>query len=185
MKECSKGHLYPDTLTHCPVCNRHTEFQTLLGSQDASNQVIHKPTVVEDQTPINKVMYAQTPEASAQVDNDKTVFMNVATNMLPTSFIVGWLIELDFNEMPVLSHTITNNKNLNIGRNNDNDIVLNNKTISRYHAKLEYKSSRIIIHDQNSSNGVIINNKKITSQSLADNSAITLGDVKCLIKYSK
>ncbi|OQY11618.1 MAG: hypothetical protein B6I31_04635 [Desulfobacteraceae bacterium 4572_19] len=212
MKECPKGHLYSDALDDCPVCEKHAKFQMILGKHNSDNQKIHKASVPAKETnpqpqavsssppapevSAKNVIIPQTsqqaspqisPQASndskQQTDDEKTIFMG-ASDIQPVNFIVGWFIELDANEMPVNSHPIENNKKLNIGRSNNNDIILNNKTISRCHATIEYKDLKIIIHDQNSANGIIIDNKKITSQPLINNSKIILGDLKCLVRYS-
>lgn len=198
MQECPKGHLYPDTIKNCPVCEKHAAFQTILGKRDIVTKVTHEPLVTDvspivDKTHIPKniipVMPIQPLPDTANKplpeipDDDKTIFMG-ATDVLPVNFVVGWFIELDVNEMPTLSHPIENNKKIKIGRSNDNNIVLKNKTISRYHASIEYKDSKIFINDHNSANGIIINHKKVTSQIVEDNCVVEFGDLKCLIKYS-
>jgi Zn-dependent protease with chaperone function len=50
-----------------------------------------------------------------------------------------------------------------IGRNLDNDIVLNNERVSRYHAEIIRQGSSYFIVDQHSRNGVWLNGKKITA----------------------
>ncbi len=50
---------------------------------------------------------------------------------------------------------------ISIGREDDNDIVLRDEEVSRYHAKIEYHDGLWYVHDMNSSNGVLVNMKKI------------------------
>lgn len=58
-----------------------------------------------------------------------------------------------------------------IGRSLDNDLVLNDPTVSRYHAEIQYQQSRFLLIDKKSSTGVFLNNKK------ADVSPLFAGDI--------
>jgi pSer/pThr/pTyr-binding forkhead associated (FHA) protein len=58
-----------------------------------------------------------------------------------------------------------------IGRSLDNDLVLNDPSVSRYHAEIIYHNSRFMLMDKNSSTGVYLNNKK------ADVSPLFAGDI--------
>ena len=58
-----------------------------------------------------------------------------------------------------------------IGRSLDNDLVLNDPTVSRYHAEIQFQQSRFLLVDKNSSTGVFLNNKKI------DISPLFAGDI--------
>jgi pSer/pThr/pTyr-binding forkhead associated (FHA) protein len=49
-----------------------------------------------------------------------------------------------------------NNGEIHIGRDADNDIVLNHGTVSRYHAIIQVKEHRIRIKDLASSNGTYV-----------------------------
>ena len=46
--------------------------------------------------------------------------------------------------------------NVTIGRSNENDLVLNNKSVSRYHSKIKYVSKKCHIEDCKSKNGTYI-----------------------------
>jgi pSer/pThr/pTyr-binding forkhead associated (FHA) protein len=49
-----------------------------------------------------------------------------------------------------------------VGRNLENDLVLNHPTVSRFHAEIQYQERQFILVDKNSSSGTFLNNKKIT-----------------------
>jgi pSer/pThr/pTyr-binding forkhead associated (FHA) protein len=49
-----------------------------------------------------------------------------------------------------------------IGRNLENDLVLNHPTVSRFHAEIRYEERQFILVDMNSSSGTFLNNKKIS-----------------------
>jgi pSer/pThr/pTyr-binding forkhead associated (FHA) protein len=51
---------------------------------------------------------------------------------------------------------------IKVGRNLENDLVLNHPTVSRFHAEIRYEEHQFILVDKNSSSGTFLNNKKIT-----------------------
>ena len=50
-----------------------------------------------------------------------------------------------------------------IGRESSSDIVLNDRVVSRRHARLSWRAGQLIIEDLGSSNGTYINNQRITA----------------------
>ena len=58
-------------------------------------------------------------------------------------------------EGQIVQHHLKNGE-IHIGREPDNDIVLNLKTVSRYHAIIQVDGSQISIKDLDSSNGTFI-----------------------------
>lgn len=53
------------------------------------------------------------------------------------------------------------------GRSDDNDIVLNSSLVSRHHGWFDISGSRIVVHDEQSTNGILINGtRKLTSEFL-------------------
>ncbi len=53
-----------------------------------------------------------------------------------------------------------------IGRQLDNDIVINDSEVSRNHAKISYDGINYFIQDLNSTNGTVVNGKKISEKTL-------------------
>ena len=62
-----------------------------------------------------------------------------------------------------------------IGRGPDNEIVLDTKHVSRYHAVLLAGPVNTSIEDLNSTNGVFVNGKRITRQVVRDGDRVTIG----------
>jgi len=62
-----------------------------------------------------------------------------------------------------------------IGRGPDNELVLDTKHISRYHAVLLAGPVHTTIEDLNSTNGVFVNGKRISRQALKDGDRVTIG----------
>ena len=62
-----------------------------------------------------------------------------------------------------------------IGRGPDNELVLDTKHVSRYHAVLLAGPTHTQIEDLNSTNGVFVNGKRISRQALKDGDRVTVG----------
>jgi hypothetical protein len=62
-----------------------------------------------------------------------------------------------------------------IGRGSDNELVLDTKHISRYHAVLLAGPVHTSIEDLNSTNGVFVNGKRVARQVLKDGDRLTIG----------
>jgi pSer/pThr/pTyr-binding forkhead associated (FHA) protein len=78
-------------------------------------------------------------------------------------------------EDKVIERVVTKKNVIRIGRTPDNDIVLNNKAVSRKHATIEFCRDSALILDNASLNGTFVNNRKITELLLQDNDQITIG----------
>lgn len=65
-----------------------------------------------------------------------------------------------------------------IGRARDNDIVIENLSVSRNHTRIRLKDDRYILTDLNSANGTYVNGVKITRTELVNNDVITIGKHK-------
>ena len=57
-------------------------------------------------------------------------------------------------------------KKITIGRNEDNDIRINDKSVSRHHGYLLVDGSRVYIVDDDSMNGTYVNGKRINEKAL-------------------
>lgn len=63
-----------------------------------------------------------------------------------------------------------------IGRAHDNDLVINNLALSRYHAEVRWQNGRYEIEDLGSQNGVFVNNRRVwNAHALTHADLITLG----------
>ena len=75
----------------------------------------------------------------------------------------------------VVERIVTEKKRLSIGRTKDNDIVLENRGVSRKHALIEFNDKAAIVIDNESLNGTFVNNRKISEEVLRDDDVITIG----------
>jgi pSer/pThr/pTyr-binding forkhead associated (FHA) protein len=62
-----------------------------------------------------------------------------------------------------------------IGRTSDNDLQINTTFISRHHAVILAGPNYTIIEDLNSTNGVLVNNRRISRHTLQDGDTVTIG----------
>jgi len=75
----------------------------------------------------------------------------------------------------VIERIVTEKKRLSIGRTNDNDIVLENRGVSRKHAMIEFNDKAVLVIDNESLNGTFLNNRKISEEVLREDDIITIG----------
>ena len=69
---------------------------------------------------------------------------------------------------------------LTIGRDPHCDVFLNDMTVSRHHATVEIDDKKTVIIDENSFNGVWVNNHSVTQRVLANGDVIQIGEF-CLL----
>src|SRR5438552_8858224 len=53
---------------------------------------------------------------------------------------------------------------ITIGRGNANDLVLNDSSVSRFHAVVKLRDNAVVIADRGSTNGVVLGGKKIAQE---------------------
>ncbi len=78
-------------------------------------------------------------------------------------------------EEKVIEKFITEKKRVTVGRTPDNDIVLDNRGVSRRHAQIEFGDEQAVIIDNESLNGTFVNARRISEEILKDNDSITIG----------
>ncbi|MEE8577015.1 MAG: FHA domain-containing protein [candidate division Zixibacteria bacterium] len=78
-------------------------------------------------------------------------------------------------EDKVIERVVTEKRRISVGRTNDNDVVLENRGVSRKHALIEFNDNAAVIIDNESLNGTFVNNRKISEEILRDNDTITIG----------
>jgi pSer/pThr/pTyr-binding forkhead associated (FHA) protein len=81
-------------------------------------------------------------------------------------------------EDKIVERFITEKKRVTIGRTPDNDIVLDNRGVSRRHAIIEFGDNQAVLIDNESLNGTFVNARKVTEEVLKDN------DIIAIAKYS-
>jgi pSer/pThr/pTyr-binding forkhead associated (FHA) protein len=62
-----------------------------------------------------------------------------------------------------------------VGRTPENDLQIDAKYVSRHHAVILAGPVHTIIEDLNSTNGVLVNGKRVSRQPLKDGDTVTIG----------
>ncbi len=84
------------------------------------------------------------------------------------------LIRVD-GERPV-THTLS--RRTRIGRATGCEVQIESSSVSRHHALILVGPRDSIIEDLNSTNGVLVNGRKVTRQMLSDGDAVTIGEIQ-------
>jgi pSer/pThr/pTyr-binding forkhead associated (FHA) protein len=53
---------------------------------------------------------------------------------------------------------------ITVGRGNANDLVLNDASVSRFHAVIKLRDNSIFVADRGSTNGIVLNDVKISKE---------------------
>lgn len=89
----------------------------------------------------------------------------------------GAEIEADSSFCVVCGKPVTPSRQLRIGRDAGNDIVVNHERISRLHAVITREGSQYRITDQNSLNGIQVNGQRVTSALVRPGDRVSLGGI--------
>lgn len=69
-----------------------------------------------------------------------------------------------------------------IGRAKDNDIVIDNLNISRYHAEIQHNENSYVVADRDSANGTYVNGARVESKELASEDVVSIGKHRLLVR---
>jgi len=69
-----------------------------------------------------------------------------------------------------------------IGRHPDNDLILESKSVSRYHAHIKLRQSRYYLTDLASANGTAVNGKPVSECVLQDGDSISFGGTEIIFR---
>lgn len=118
-------------------------------------------TKYEKDTQIKEPLIEATKEAPS-VNNEKKA---------PT--IHNLVIEKTGRKIPLVKPVQT------LGKNEDNDIIIDEYYVSRTHAKFIVTENGISVEDLNSTNGTFVNGEKIKGKELRPGDVIVFADIKC------
>ena len=139
-----------------------------MTSQAKANQIIISGSTVEQMSPDWQAQTRQIDVATGRGRLDEVALYELlwqpdeATSMLPT---IEWQgkqpaatrLTLTFRDQQIVVDDI--HKNINIGRADDNDLVVKGNLISRIHAKIEMRRGKFVLVDQ-STNGTFLENDR-------------------------
>jgi hypothetical protein len=79
-------------------------------------------------------------------------------------------------EVPLTAEPIT------VGRDPKNDIVLDDRRVSRRHAEVRLRLGRYTLYDLQSTNGTFVNGRRIAEMVLSDEDRITIGGAELVVR---
>ena len=85
-------------------------------------------------------------------------------------------LSLKSKNKPPKIYTFEDTQIIHIGRKSDNDIVLQDKSVSGYHARIEPKSNAYLLMDLRSKNGTFVNESFVNSYWMDEDDVITIGN---------
>lgn len=92
------------------------------------------------------------------------------TNKIPENIF----LVIDKNLLPV-------NKNIiKMGRHPDNDLIINDPRVSRYHAQVRFEDGQFVIHDLDAKFGTFVNSEKIQKCVIESGDTISLANTPLL-----
>lgn len=130
------------------------------------------PIVAEQTTPDAKDLEARTARPGSS-GSAETLIIN-KSRRAPEQ-VYGWLQFLDASStrVPIGATSVR------IGRHEDNDICLPNKSVHRQHAVIHLGADRtFVVRDLGGQNGVVVNDKRVEQRQLADGDIIEFGEVR-------
>lgn len=119
------------------------------------------------------------PPAAGQAESppDATVRLTVAALQgAPALFIDAGTHE---RRVPLTQPVTT------LGRELDNDVVLDDQRVSRYHLRVSLESGEIVIEDLESTNGTYLNGRRVRRASLHDGDALIIGGVSVRVRWER
>jgi len=85
------------------------------------------------------------------------------------------ILTLRFKDSKIQDYALKRGKRLTIGRNSDNDIVIDSLSVSGCHARIESVAANFVVRDLESTNGTFVNNERIELHALQHGDVIIIG----------
>jgi pSer/pThr/pTyr-binding forkhead associated (FHA) protein len=81
-------------------------------------------------------------------------------------------------------YAVPEDRGLRIGRADDNDVVIAEEGVSRFHAELIYQNGSLWLQDAGSRNGVFVNSNRVVGhQALKVGDEITIADHRFAVRW--
>lgn len=94
------------------------------------------------------------------------------------------IVTLKFKNDPIAIFNLEKERSLKIGRNKDNDVIINNLAVSGYHAKIDSAGDAFVFVDLQSKNGSFVNEKLVNSHWLKNGDVISIGKHFLVFTYT-
>lgn len=95
------------------------------------------------------------------------------------------IIRLRFKANELAAFRLEKGKSLTIGREESNDIPIENRAVSKYHARIESIGDGFLLSDLESKNGTYVHQQRIASQWLQHQDLIRVGHHTLVFEYAQ
>lgn len=92
-------------------------------------------------------------------------------------------LTLKFKDNDISEYVLEKGKSLNIGRREDNNIVIDNLAVSGHHAKIDSVGEGFLLTDLQSKNGSFVNEQYTNSHWLKHGDIVTIGKHSLVFRY--
>jgi len=90
-----------------------------------------------------------------------------------------------FKNKPLEEYQLQKGASLTIGRRDDNDVVIDDPSVSGHHAKIDSLGDRFVLIDLKSKNGSFVNKQLVDSHWLNHGDVITIGGHSLVLNFSE
>ncbi len=95
------------------------------------------------------------------------------------------ILTLKLNGKTLQTYPVTPEKNIRIGRREDNDIMIRDTAVSGIHAEIESEGNSYYLTDFNSRNGTFVNKELVISRQLKDGDIVSIGNHSLEFSYEE
>jgi RNA polymerase subunit RPABC4/transcription elongation factor Spt4 len=175
-KICSNGHIYDAKYDICPICPS-PELAQKIGSTFHSTPTVSYSDNYDD--PMKSTVVEQSNISAGAAGGKKTVIINSPTEegnkneVRQSRKIVGWLITFTWRAEGD-DYRLYEGRNL-ISGSGQGDIIISDSAVSSPHCMILFRSGKLRIKDELSTNGTFINGTEIEETELKDGDVIRIG----------
>lgn len=175
-KICSNGHIYDAKYDICPICPS-PELAQKIGSTFHSTPTVSYSDNYDDS--IKSTVVEQTDIPAGAASGKKTVIINAPSEegkkeeARQSRKIVGWLITFS-RRAEGEDYRLYEGRNLITG-SGQGDIIISDPAVSSPHCMILFRSGKLRIKDELSTNGTFINGTEIEETELKDGDIIRIG----------
>lgn len=134
-----------------------SESEPLVIKQEVEENTGDKTAIYLDKTEISEI---------SDLSGERTVILGHEPAVARLDFKIGSLAGQSFS---------LNQNVFKIGRRQDNDLIIDDKTVSGYHSEIHFDGKNYTIVDKGSTNGTYVNGNKISQQRLFSGDTIKIG----------
>ncbi len=163
----------------CPSCGRFIRpfWRECSCASEPSSPLAREPEEQEEQQKVE----VTAEDKLFSYDNAQSLSgEQMRTELILPSIPQAWLLIEELG-MPEKRFEIKE-RVISIGTSDDNEIILKDKAVSRHHAKIRIEGKKYFIYDVASTNGTIVNGRKITKKWVKEGDRIEIGHSKITFK---